>query len=111
MGDTLWTTTFGLRGRCVRQTSDGGYIFVGGTGVGGNEDVWLGKYNALGDTIWTKTYGAGLREWAASVRQTSDGGYIITGTLTRHGTTDHDIFLIKTAPDPSIANHNNRSSK
>ena len=43
--------------------------------------------NALGDTLWTNTYG-GSGSW--SVQQTSDRGFIITGSSFQ------DVYLIKT---------------
>src|SRR6185436_10393824 len=49
------------RGKCVQQTSDGGYIIVGntyGSFIGGGYAV---KTNSNGDTTWTKIfqYGGG----------------------------------------------------
>jgi hypothetical protein len=37
------------------------------------------KTNALGDTLWTKSYGASGSEFANTITQTSDGGYIFAG--------------------------------
>jgi hypothetical protein len=90
LGDTLWTKT--IEGRrydranSIQQTVDGGYIVVGTTRpFAGNDDVWLIKTNALGDTLWTKTFGGG---GGNSVQQTADGGYIVAG--------GSDHWLIKT---------------
>ena len=60
-GDTAWTKTYGGSGNevghCVRQTSDSGYIVCGYTKSFGaaNNEVYLIKTNADGDTLWTKT--------------------------------------------------------
>jgi len=63
--------------KCVRQTSDGGYIisahltnspFNAGT-------AWLIRLNASGDLQWTKTFD-GIAD-VASVRQMFDGGYLL----------------------------------
>ena len=97
--DTLWTKTYGGSdddiGRCVQQTSDGGFIIVGYTesyGFGGR-DIYLIKTNANGDTIWTRNFGGiGLDE-GYSVQQTTDGGYIISGKIQIMG---EDVYLIKT---------------
>ncbi|MDD5530740.1 MAG: T9SS type A sorting domain-containing protein [bacterium] len=86
-GDTLWTKTYdGINsyndyGYSVQQTKDGGYIIVGGTGIsfGGNDNMWLIKTDANGDTLWTRTYGGNYDDVGFSVQQTRDGGYIITG--------------------------------
>ncbi|MBU2610003.1 MAG: hypothetical protein KJ606_03505 [Chloroflexi bacterium] len=87
-GDTLWTKTYGGTDHdaafSVQQTSDGGYIIVGQTfsliaGFLPQDDVYLIKTDANGDTLWTRTYGGMGSDSGASVQQTTDGGYIIAG--------------------------------
>jgi len=96
-GDTTWTRTYGGgsydRGYSVAQTSDGGYIVAGVTesfGAGGS-DVYLVKADAVGETIWTRTYGGSYNDMGYSVAQTSDGGYIVAGV-----TAAGDVYLVKT---------------
>jgi hypothetical protein len=102
LGDTLWTKTFGGVdldiGRSVQQTSDNGYIIAGDTESfgAGNRDVWLIKTDALGDTLWSKTFGGVDLDIGKSVQQTSDDGYIITGVTGSFGAGHWDIWLIKT---------------
>ncbi len=101
-GDTLWTKLFGGSsddfGRSVQQTTDGGYVMTGRTRSfgAGNEDVWLIKTNALGDALWTKTFGGSDNEQGCSIQQTADAGYIITGVTESFGAGEHDVWLIKT---------------
>jgi hypothetical protein len=97
-----WSKTFGGEnsdvGYCVRQTSDGGFIITGCTlsfGAGG-EDVYLIKTNAIGDTLWTKTYGGTFNDEGRSVHQTADGGYAIAGYTQSTSGGSVNVFLIKT---------------
>jgi hypothetical protein len=102
--ETEWEKKYGGSdwdfGNSIKQTSDGGYIICGGTySYGkGDEDYYLMKTDAQGDTLWTRTYGGSGREEAKSVVQTSDGGYVLTGYSM---TTDSlgNFYTVKTYPN------------
>lgn len=100
-GNMLWQKNYGgLVGDVaysVQQTADGGYIAAGYTFSFGNgqEDIYLFKVNAAGDTVWTKTFGTAANEMAFWVEQTNDGGYILTGFSGIYGV-NSDIYIIKT---------------
>ncbi|MFH2050540.1 MAG: LamG-like jellyroll fold domain-containing protein, partial [bacterium] len=102
-GDTLWTKTYGGGARegfsCVKETSDGGYIFTGQSisfGPGG-QDVWLMKTDSQGDVEWERFYGGGSDESAYWVEQLSDGGYILTAFNRSKGVAgSEDFWLVKT---------------
>ena len=105
-GDTVWAKTLGGpihdHFLTVQQTLDGGFIFVGHLGYDFNRgDVLLVKTDAGGDTLWTSTYGDNYWNYGRSVEQTDDGGYIIAGDYYDITTNSRDVWLIKTAPDPS----------
>jgi len=101
-GEVLWTRVYGGSENdmvfSVQQTSDGGYIFAGFTYSfgAGSCDAYLMKTDALGDTLWTRTYGGVEADCAYSVCQTSDGGYALAGNTSSFGAGGFDVYLVKT---------------
>lgn len=102
-GNEIWNkklhrdSTTGFESYSVQQTSDKGYILAG-MSQADSGNVLLIKTNALGDSLWTKTFGGVHPDIGYSVRQTFDGGYIIAG-LTQSYSIDvckGDVWLIKT---------------
>ncbi len=81
-GELLWQRRFGGAGRdgirCVRQTSDGGYIAAGSTYSGGEDarGAWVLKLGPDGKVQWQRTYG-GLSSVYAM--EAGDGGYLLGG--------------------------------
>jgi hypothetical protein len=100
--DTLWTRTYGGTleeyGVSVQRTSDGGYVIGGWTASfgAGLRDAYLIKTDAIGEMVWTRTYGGRHNEWGHSVQQTSDGGYIIAGETGSFGAGRWDAYIVKT---------------
>jgi len=97
-GNQIWYPNFGGThddsGESVQQTTDGGYIITGYTGLGyGDIGVYLIKTDALGIQQWSKTFNENNVNRGKCVQQTSDGGYIITG-WTIEGSAN--VYLIKT---------------
>ncbi len=98
-----WNQTFGSvygnYGYSVQQTLDGGYIIAGATSYhNGSSDVYLVKADSSGTESWSRTYSESFGDAGWSVQQTDDGGYIIAGE-TDPGTSDEDLYLIKTDAD------------
>lgn len=81
----------------VHQTSDGGYIVVGGV-YGSSSDLLLLKTTATGSLVWQRSYGGDGTDEGVSVQQTGDGGYIVAGRTTSYGSGMDDVWLIKTDP-------------
>jgi hypothetical protein len=108
-GDTLWTRTYGGAGdedgRAVQQTMDGGYIVAGYSESfgAGDDDVYIVKTDANGDTLWTRVYGDTSESRVYSVQETMDGGYIIGGHFGADATSPHDVYLMRMSSDLSGA--------
>jgi hypothetical protein len=101
-GNLIWQQTFGGSnddwGYSVAQTSDGGYIIVGGTYSfgSGDRDVYLIKTDSKGNKTWEQIFGGSYNDDGFSVAQTKDGGYVIVGETCSFGTGYSNVYLIKT---------------
>jgi|UniRef100_A0A7C6EJB4 hypothetical protein len=101
-GDTIWTRVFGDSGFVddyaydITQTSDGGYIIAGCSGLDTEFDLYLVKVNSDGDTLWTKKYGGSGQEIGYSVIE-SGGGYIVAGYTNSYGPNPSNYYLLKIA--------------
>jgi hypothetical protein len=100
-GDVIWSATYGgdqyESAESIQPTSDGGYVIVGSTnsfGAGGY-DIYLVKIDALGNILWTRTYGGYGNEYAYSMQQTTDNGYVIAGMTTSYGAGNDDYYLVR----------------
>ena len=101
-GNTEWNMTYGGTDNeyayHVEQTVDGGYILLGQTRSfgAGNNDFWLVKTDANGNTEWNMTYGGTGNDVGIHVIQTADGGYALAGSTSSFGAGSNDAWLIKT---------------
>ena len=100
-GYPQWFKTYGGAlddgGKCIQQTSDGGYILSGLSNLGaGSYDITLIKLDPTGTIQWSKVYGGVSDDYGLYVQQTSDGGYILTGFMSGLGFGSTDVALIKT---------------
>ncbi len=87
LGDPIWSRTFGSigveTGRCVKQTSDGGFIIAGSTnsiGAGGY-DGYLLRLDTDGELLWQRTYGGADWDRLNSIALVDDGYYISGSTF------------------------------
>jgi hypothetical protein len=107
LGEIVWARKYGGAkedcGNSVQQTSDGGYVIAGftasfsGPPAGPSCQVYLIKTDALGETLWTRTYDDGdtFPDCGFAVAQTFDGGYIIAGEGDVYSNLG-DVYLVKT---------------
>jgi hypothetical protein len=86
-GDSVWAKVFhGEKddyGKEIRETSDGGYIIVGSTGIDslsglGGGYLWLLKTDSLGDTLHTFS-NSSYESRGMWVEETQDSGYVVLG--------------------------------
>lgn len=80
-GDTLWTKLYtGLGGGAtimdIKQTGDGGYIFVGSTAP---DEALVVKIDSLGIIQWQRTYGGSQTDWFSGIEIANNGDYIVSG--------------------------------
>ena len=86
----------------IKVLSDGGFIMAGQTvPTAGNlsGEIYLVRTNAIGDTIWTKSFGSGITgksENAEYIQLSNAGGFIICGSTDGLGIGGDDGYLIKT---------------
>jgi len=100
-GNPLWVRVLGTSefegGHIVYETSDGGYIILGGTTFYDRAgDIALLKMNANGAIMWLRTYGGGGLQSGNAMDQTPDGGYIIAGSNFSYHTWTGDLYLLRT---------------
>ena len=96
LSSAFFTPSENAEGVRVADT-DGGYLIVGTktTKVKGPCDVWLIKANALGEEVWSRTYGGTAYDKGTDVVPTADGGYFVVGHTSSYGAGNYDVFLIK----------------
>jgi hypothetical protein len=99
--DTIWMNAYGAGGEymvAVHNTPEGGLILGGNTTTygAGNNDFWLVKLDADGDTVWTRTYGSSGEDDLLDMRVVPAGGYILAGSRQAELSTNTDIWVVRT---------------
>ncbi|MBD3234709.1 MAG: hypothetical protein GF315_13370, partial [candidate division Zixibacteria bacterium] len=94
-GDTLWTSLI-IDGNysepfAIIATGNDELIMAGRRAEVSFYDGYLVKTDALGNVLWSQTYGiADQQEWMRSLSETSDGGFIMAGK------SETGIFVVRT---------------
>lgn len=120
-GKKVWSKSIGgsnfeeIHG--VIATKDGGFVVVGDTKSSDGditdkkyalEDIWLSKYNAEGNLLWSKTYGGSQDDLGYSVIENTDGTLVIAGySKSSDGEVPsnlgmHDFFIFKTDSEGNL---------
>jgi hypothetical protein len=86
--ESLWACT---------PVTNGRYLIAGTTTgtVNGPQDFWIKLLNAVGTSIWTKTYGSPNDDVCTYSIQTSDGGFMAVGWRGAIGASPAGAWMIK----------------
>ena len=100
-GSIVQSRTFGGAdwdlGYSIAETNDGGFVITGETyssGAGSN-DAFVLKIDALGDTVWSKTYGGIGNEIGRSIKEAANGDLLLAGETSTTGAGEQDAWLIR----------------
>ena len=108
-GDIEWQKTYGGSAddylNSIKQTTDGGYIAVGGSNSNngdipnnqGYTDAWIIKIDTNGNIEWSKTFGGNASDGLVDIQQTTNGGYLTVGvTQSTDGWGDYLVINLQT---------------
>jgi hypothetical protein len=99
-GDTLWSKTFGGGdwdfAHSLTTLTDSTYVIAGETYSYGNgqRDVYLIRFDANGDTIWTKTYGGTNDDAAKYIFTDRNNNMVVVGNTKSYGLGNSDVYVI-----------------
>ncbi len=100
-GSVLWTKTYGKLQDdylyAAKATADQGFLLCGKTkSFGNNDQYYLVKTDAAGDTLWTNVFGGNGTDIATGCGETQDGGYLVSGYSNKFNPAGNDYLMIKT---------------
>lgn len=107
-GEETWTQTYGGTDKeavgTVRPLADGGYILAGQTSSfrDYSGDVYLIRTDALGNALWSETFGKTGSEVCVDVLPLDDGGFLAVGRSFA-GNYGMDAYLVRTDGDGQLA--------
>lgn len=81
----------------VLPMADGGYLLAGYTSNAkiNDCDVYIMKTDAVGNLLWTKTYGGDKPDFPYHMLAINDSSYFLIGYSQSHGGGDYDFLLMK----------------
>ncbi|MDP8239309.1 MAG: FlgD immunoglobulin-like domain containing protein [Candidatus Hatepunaea meridiana] len=99
-GDTLWTCTYGGeesdRANKIIPVQDGWVIFGHSESFGeGDADFYVVAIDAIGEELWSNTYGTEQVEILHDAILTEDGGYLLAGNNLDENNEPDDFYVIK----------------
>jgi hypothetical protein len=81
----------------IIELQDGGFAAVGYADDDGETgtDVFFVRFDAAGDTLWTRSYGAEREEFGWDVVETEDGGFLIVGYVEAPAAGREDVLVLR----------------
>jgi hypothetical protein len=101
-GNTLWSRTwrFGRDASIgdIHLTSDGGFFAAGESSdlIGDSAEALLVRFDAQGDTVWTRTFGGRNKDYFARIQVAADGGLYLYGITASFGSGQEDLYVVRT---------------
>ena len=94
------SSPYNQEGQDVVNMADGGYLIAGYTtnSIINDANVYVIKTDALGNKLWSKTYGGAKPDFPYHMLPTNDGNYFLIGYSQSYSGGDMDILLLKIDP-------------
>lgn len=98
-GDTIWakslkSDSYSTRLTTGALTADNGCVAAGTKYISERgSEIWALRFDAQGDTLWSKTYGGNRYDDIQSVNILSDNSILLVGSLSVYDTTNFDYSL------------------
>ena len=99
--NVLWSKTYGGNdwdmAYSIISLPDSGFLFCGETysNTAGQNDGFLCRTNALGDTIWTKKVGGSGSDILYALDSTNNNNFYAAGTTDSYGAIDKNVLYMK----------------
>jgi hypothetical protein len=84
----------------VMVTTEGDFVVAGTKTTGNTSDIYVIKTDPNGDTLWTRSYGAGANCDGNSIFEAENGDYIVGGSLLIGG--QRKMGVLRIAPNGSL---------
>ncbi len=100
-GEPIWNRVYGglefEYGRSVMVTPDDGMIVVGSSNsnTDTNQDFYITKRNANGESIWTRLVGGDESDAAYAICPADNGGFVVVGRSISEPSADFDILMLR----------------
>jgi len=106
-GTFQWKKVYDFKGydfgNCIRECADGSFIIAGGLKTLSSEnEFFVMKTDANGDSLWTVRIDGEYEDRAHSVVVLDDGNYIVSGYTQSLGGYGYHLLLAKIDPDGNV---------